>query len=129
MLHTLHAELAAAVPHEHFIFHHQWCHGNSLTAIDVTQLRLPYLLTGVGIDSNCAIIQSVVEDLAVGIGCPTGHQITAGYSLGGSHWLRLIAPFHWPPGLGQVEGREDVRVRGDDVHRVVDDERGSLVST
>ena len=45
-----------------------------------------------------------------------------------ARWLgvRLVFPFHRGAGLGQVEREEVVRIGGDDVHRIVDDERRSL---
>src|SRR6202047_3096410 len=54
-------------------------------------------------------------------------DVTASNALARDGRVRLVLPFEGRSGLFQVEGEQNIRVRGDDIHRVVDDERGCLL--
>ena len=65
---------------------------------------------------------------AVGVGRAAVHDVAAGDALGEGVGLGLVAPLHRRVGLGEIEGVEDVWVRGDEVERAVDHQRGGFLA-
>src|SRR5205823_6942056 len=69
----------------------------------------------------------VVHDLPVRVEGAAIDRVAAGDPEGVGIHRRTVFPLQGVALAGEVEGVEHVRVGGDDVHRLVDDERLSLV--
>ena len=85
-------------------------------------------LPGVGVERDDLAVQRVHQDLALGVVGAAMHEVAARHGHGAVILLRRVLPLDRRALLGEVEGKHVIRVRGDDVHRVVDDERLALVA-
>jgi hypothetical protein len=123
-----HAEFAAAVADEHFVFHDERRHRHALAAIDVSQLRAPDFLAALGVDRESLVVERVEVHLAVRVSDTAVDDVAARDALRRGERLRLELPFHRRAWLRQVERVDDVRIRRHEVHRVADDHGGGFVA-
>jgi hypothetical protein len=123
------AELAAGRANDDPVLHDEGGDGRGLTLGEVRDPSLPQLLARRRRDRDGVPVQQVVHDLSVGVEGAAVDRIAAGDAEGIGIDGRTILPLQRVALPGEVEGVEHVRVRRDDVHRVVDHERLTLVPT
>ena len=84
------------------------------------------LLAGLRVERHDVIVERDEEDLAVVIGDAARHDVAAGDALSGAILVRNVGPLEF---AGRRVQREHlVRIGADDIQRVADDERRSLLS-
>jgi hypothetical protein len=122
-----HAELTATVPHQHLAVHDERRHRHGLAPIDVTEPRAPQLLARRSVHGEGLRIEGVEEHTSVRVGGAPIDDIAAGNTLRGGARLRIELPAQWGAGLIQRERVQGVRVRCDDIHRLVRHDRRGFV--
>src|SRR5882724_6236858 len=75
------SHLTTAVPHEDPAIYDERRHGHRLTAIDVAQPRLPHHLPTLGVQRDRDVVESVEDDLAVGVGSAAVHDVATRLAL------------------------------------------------
>ena len=85
-------------------------------------------LAGLRVDRDRVSVERVVEEPAVGKDRAAIDHVATGNALRGRFGLRFVLPFERRAWLCEVERVKDVGIRRDDKHRVVHDERRSLLA-
>ena len=122
------AQLGARVADEHAILDDDRRAGERLAFVDVADARPPRLLAGLGVDGDDRRVEQAVDDLAVAERGAAVHDVAAGDADRAWIRVRLVDPLHRAARFGEIDGDEIVGKRRDDVHRVAEDERLSLVA-
>jgi hypothetical protein len=122
------AEFPAAVAHQDLALHHQRSHGDALALVDVSQLRVPDFLPGLGVHGDRVPVERVEVDPALPVRGAPVHHVAAGDALRCASGRGRELPLERRPIAREVERVERVGERGDDVHGPADHERSRLVS-
>src|SRR5439155_26802454 len=114
--------------HQNFAFDYQRRHGDRFTEVDIAKLGLPQFLTCSGVESNRVVVKRIEEDFSVRIYRPAVYYITAGNALRRQVRLGLVGLLEGTTRFREVERIKQVGERGDEIHRVLYDDRRRLVS-
>ena len=125
---TADAALAAGHAHDDLVADHQRHAGDRLAGLDGRVVGLPELLSGLRVEPEHLTVEGGEEDPAVVIAQAAGLRAAAGAPAGQLRVGDLGPELPLDEALpGEVERVDVVRLRGDDVHRVADDERRGFV--
>ena len=123
-----HAHLAAARADDDFVLHDDRRHRDRLAAIHVAHLHPPQLRARRRVDRDRVTVEQVVDDLPVRVRRAAIHDVAARDANRRLRILRAVLPLERKARLREIQRVRHVRIRRDDVHRVVDDERLAFVS-
>ncbi len=113
--------LTAGIPDNHFVPDDQRRHRHCLAGVHVSHLGLPDDLASVGIQRDRAIVEQVVDQLAIGVRPSPIHNVAACHADRPRVRVGPILPFH-DARLREIEGIRNVRIRCHQIHRAADDE-------
>ena len=120
------AELPAAVADINEPVGDQRSHRHGLALVDLAELDLPQLLAALRIHRDGVSVEGVEEHPSVGIGRAAIHHVAARHALRRAGRAGIVLPLL---GSGRdVEGVEQIGIRGHDEHGAVGHDRSGLVS-
>ena len=125
---SAHAELAAAVPHQHTILHDERRHRHRLALVDVAERRAPEFLAAAGVDCYHVVVERRVDDLPIRVRGSAIHHVATRLALRGRQRLRVVHPLDRRTRLREIERVQQIRIRRHHVHGAAHDQRRRLLA-
>ena len=125
---TVDTKLTARGADDHAVLHHEGRHRCGFAFSDVGDRRIPYFAPCARIDCDGVAIEQVVDDLAVGVEGAAVDDIATRDADRIRADGRPVLPFQRIAFLLQIERVQHIRIRRDDIHRVVHDQRLTFMS-